>query len=119
MERVTVKSSTIFISVGDKTRVYRSVEDVPADLRQKLIESTNGMNSATVLIADRGGREEIVRALRGLPSGVQSRLASTMAARRRDSGSKGRTFRFTWQQCAEILLPSLLGLAAWLLLTAR
>src|SRR5579872_4362978 len=80
MPRVTVKTSTIFISVGDKTRVFRSVEDVPPQLRKKLEQSTNGINSATILIADRRGREEIVKAIRGLPSGVRSRLAGPLAA---------------------------------------
>jgi len=58
MSRVTLKSSTIFISVGNKTEVYRSVEDVPPALRKKLDQSTNGINSATILIADRKGKEE-------------------------------------------------------------
>src|SRR5580692_11108850 len=78
MSRVTLKSSTIFISVGNKTEVYRSVEDVPPRLRKKLEQSTNGINSATILIADRRGRDEIVRAIRGLPSGVRSRFAASL-----------------------------------------
>ena len=59
MQRVTVKTSTIFIAKGAKTRVYRSVQDVPPQLRKELEHSTNGFNSATILIADRRGREEI------------------------------------------------------------
>src|SRR4051812_12109607 len=75
MSRVTLKSSTIFISVGDKTEIYRSVADVPPSLRKKLEQSTNGINSATILIADRNGKEEIVKATRGLPPGLRSRPA--------------------------------------------
>ena len=74
MHRVTIKTSTIFIAKGGKTQVYRSVHDVPARLRKELEESTNGFNSATILIADRRGRQEILRALNGLPSGLRSRL---------------------------------------------
>lgn len=80
MARVTVKTSTIFISVGDTTQVFRSVEDVPPSLRKRLEDSTNGINSATILIADRRGREEIVKAIRGLPSVVKSRLAPQAGA---------------------------------------
>src|ERR1700691_5082040 len=76
MSRVTLKSSTIFISVGDKTQVYRSVADVPPPLRKKLEQSTNSINSATILIADRKGKEEIVRAIRGLPSNLRSRTST-------------------------------------------
>jgi hypothetical protein len=79
MQRVTVKTSTIFIAKGGRTRVYRSVEEVPAPLRKELEESTNGFNSATILIADRRGRAEIIRALNGLPSTLRSRLATSLA----------------------------------------
>ena len=78
MQRVTVKTSTIFIAKGEKTRVYRSVQDVPPHLRKELEDSTNGFNSATILIADRRGREEILRALNGFSSRLRSRLASSL-----------------------------------------
>jgi hypothetical protein len=69
-----LKSSTILISAGDTDAVYRSVKEVPAPLRRKLLKSTNGLNSATILIADRKGREEIARAIRNLPSSLQRRF---------------------------------------------
>lgn len=75
MDRTTIKTSTIFVSVGKHTKVYRTMEEVPAPLRQKLIESTTGLNSATILIADRRGKEEIDRILRTMPKGISARLA--------------------------------------------
>ena len=69
-----LKSSTILISAGDTDAVYRAVKEVPAPLRRKLLKSTNGLNSATILIADRKGREEIARAIRNLPSSLQRRF---------------------------------------------
>ena len=48
MQRVTVKTSTIFIAKGGKTHVYRSVSEVPPRLRKELEESTNSFNSATI-----------------------------------------------------------------------
>jgi hypothetical protein len=63
-----VKTSTIFISAGEIESVYRSVEDVPDLLKRQLIRSTNGLNSATIVIADRHGRKEIARAIRNLPA---------------------------------------------------
>jgi hypothetical protein len=69
-----MKSSTILISAGQTDAVYRSVKEVPAPLRRKLLKSTNGLNSATILIADRRGREEIARAIQNLPSSLQRRF---------------------------------------------
>lgn len=82
MAQLTARTSTIFIATSDDTtKVYRSVEDVPLPLRQKLLKCTRGMNSATILIADKQGREELVRALQGRPSEVQCRLVDNMRSR--------------------------------------
>ena len=81
MHRVTVKTSTIFIAKRGPTQVYRSVGEIPAKLRKELEESTNSFNSATILIADRRGREEIVKALNGMPSTLRSRLANSLTPR--------------------------------------
>jgi hypothetical protein len=62
------QTATVLISTGDTEGVYRSVEEVPAALRSRLLKSTAGANSATILIADRKGREEIARAMREAPA---------------------------------------------------
>jgi len=62
------QTSTVLISTGDTEGVYRSVDEVPAPLRSRLLKSTAGANSATILIADRKGREEIARAMREAPA---------------------------------------------------
>jgi hypothetical protein len=124
MNRVTVKTSTIFITKRGRTRVYRSVNDVPPHLRKELEESTNGFNSATILIADRRGRAEIIKALNGLPSGLRSRLAASLAPRPTPTAeptSAGapepkatagwlRFFRRRW---LEIALPPAVALVVW------
>jgi hypothetical protein len=69
-----IKSSMILISAGDTEAVYRSVKEVPPRLRRKLLNSTNGLNSRTILIADQRGREEIARAIQNLPSSLQRRF---------------------------------------------
>lgn len=120
MSRVTVKTSTIFISVGDETKVYRSVNDVPLRLRRKLEQSTNGINSATILIADRRGREEIVKAIRGLPSSVQSRLAPPVPAEPAQSkAAKAAAARAMLRSWAEFLLPGAIGFVVWLLFSLK
>ncbi|HTS48154.1 MAG TPA: hypothetical protein VMH05_09430 [Bryobacteraceae bacterium] len=117
MSRVTLKSSTIFISVGNRTEVYRSVDDVPPPLRKQLEQSTNGIHSATILIADRKGKEEIVRAVRGLPSSLRSRVSSSL--REEVAGDSPTRWRALGECWMELLLPSVIGLAVWALFSFR
>jgi hypothetical protein len=72
------QTSTVLIAAGSAHKVYRSVEEVPVKLRSKLLKSTNGANSATILIADRRGRKQIAKAMRNLPSHAQRRLMSSI-----------------------------------------
>jgi hypothetical protein len=132
MNRVTVKTSTIFIAKGGKTQVFRSVNDMPAKLRKELEDSTNSFNSATILIADRRGREEIVRALNGLPSSLRTRLASSLSSKKpaekespaaEDPGGDRKDFTrvvmFVRRNWMEILLPGAVGLIVWLAFNFR
>src|SRR6185295_6185102 len=116
MHRVTVKTSTIFIAKKGRTRVYRSVSEIPQRLRKELEESTNGFNSATILIADRRGRKEILRALQGLPSALRTRLAASLAPGQ-DQGpapqSSRPLARFLRRNWPELLLPGAVGLLLW------
>jgi hypothetical protein len=68
------QTSVVRIAAGAADLVYRSVDEVPAPLRQKLLASTNSSNSATILIADRRGRKEIAKAVRSLPGSGNRRL---------------------------------------------
>ena len=122
MAQLTARTSTIFIATSDDTKVYRSVEDVPLPLRQKLLECTRGMNSATILIADKQGREELVRALQGRPSEVQCRLADNMRARQPETQTSPDTNRSLVQSLRfwlEILLPVAAGASLWVFLQSR
>jgi hypothetical protein len=117
MNRVTIKTSTIFVSVGDKTQVYRSVDQVPPPLRRKLEMSTHSLNSATILIADRNGREELTRSLRGLPSPIRTRLAASLGVSPDAAGSgmpKWPALRGLARHWVEFLFPGAIAVLIWL-----
>ncbi len=121
MALLTARSSTIFIATCLGTKVYRSVDEIPPALRRQLQESTKSLNSATILIADKRGREELVRALQGQPSEVQCRLAETIRSRQTQPTPKPPT-RFSLRSVrlwVELVLP--LGLAAmvWFFIESR
>jgi len=122
MPQLTARSSTIFIAMGQKTRVYRSVEDIPPRLRRRLVESTQGLNSATILIADKRGRAELVRALQGHSTEVQCRLVDAMRSRQADETRKPQKNRFSfssWRTWLEFLLPMVLGASLWFLIESH
>ena len=68
------QTSAVLISSGGADLVYRSVDEVPVPLRNQLLKSTNGQNSATILIADRRGRQQVAKAVRALPGSAHRRL---------------------------------------------
>jgi len=121
MAQLTARTSTIFIATSERTRVYRSVEDVPLILRQKLLECTRGMNSATILIADKQGREELVRALQGRPSEVQCRLVENIRSRQpeKQPSEEKRAAKWPVQLWLEALLPVAAGATLWVLWQLR
>jgi hypothetical protein len=117
MHRVTLKTSTIFIAKKGRTQVYHSVGEIPRELRQELEDSTNGFNSATILIADRRGREEIRRALNGLPSSLRTRLAPSLEKKKEEQPVVEPVPSFWQQHWWKIAAPATLlaGVAAYFL----
>lgn len=132
MEQITLKTSTVFVAKGNSTQVFQSVDDLPEELRRELDESTNGFNSATILIADRKGREEIMRALQGFPTVLRTRIEATLdPPSGGDAGTEeaetpsplelrmraARTF--VEREAYRILMAAGIGVALWITLSLR
>jgi hypothetical protein len=113
METVTLKTSTIFVAVGQRTNVYRSLDDMPESLRRKVVQTTSGSNSATILIADRRGKDELVRAIQGLPSSIPLRVTAE-ARRKRERREKMDRIKAK-RYWLEIILIGLLAVLLWAL----
>lgn len=92
-EEKFVKSSAVLISSGKTMRVYRSVDEVPARLRKRLIESTNSINSGTILIANRAGRARILGALRSLPKDARHQFLAALKGQVQTGRAKSRRLR--------------------------
>ncbi len=73
------KTSSVLISTGGAPRAYHSVDEVPAELREALEQSTQGENAATIVFADPRGRGEIGESVRSLPPNVARRLENAAA----------------------------------------
>ena len=74
-QQTTLRTFTIMVYNSNGTHWFRSKDELPAALREKLEETLQSSNSATILLADRNGREELAKALRGTPSALSSRYS--------------------------------------------
>ncbi len=57
MERIVHKLSVVYVSTGEQIEIYRSFEEMPEDLRQKLIRTARTTQVNTLVIANDKGRE--------------------------------------------------------------
>ena len=117
MTRLTARSSTIFIASGDRTHVYRSLNEVPPPLRRKLHDSTRSINSATILIADKRGQQELIRALQAHSSQIHKGLLELISPPQAAASQQLSARKFpslaVWRKWLEILLPVALGASLW------
>jgi hypothetical protein len=108
MDSSTYKTSTILVSTGRRTRVFKSMEDMPARLRKRVSENMAGPNSRTLVVADRRGREYLLKVLnRANKSAGKSRQTKSQAA----AGKTNTATRY-W---IEIGLITLLAATSWAL----
>lgn len=113
-----MKTSTILISEGQTDSVYRSVAEVPDPIRKRLLKSTSGLNSATILIADRRGKEELAKAIRRLPGNAQQKLLHAVFG----EAPEARLSRFLkpyWRTTLAAALAVLTGAAIWIVAAHR
>lgn len=115
MTRVTAKSSTIYVTTRDGLRVFQSMQDVPETYRRRLQACVRDGNSVKLLIADKRGREELMRALGSvqLEAGSIARPPGPQTCPRPEY--RGLSLR-TW---VELLLPAVLGASLWLFIGSK
>jgi hypothetical protein len=106
-EHGTVKTSTILIGSGGGFSVYRRIEEVPSRLRGTLVKSTAGSNAGTVLIADRRGAQELLRAnVQAAAERGTGCMARFLAAVGEDVSESREFLRAHWRASALIALAA-------------
>ena len=105
------QTSTVLISSGGADLVYRSVEEIPSGLRTRLLKSTSGGNSGTILIADRRGRKEIAKVMGKLPDAAPRRLVKAISGVRK--GSSPAEWLTSGRSRGIAAVVALLALVAW------
>ncbi len=73
-QEFTLRCATVYVAEGEDTAVYRSLDEMPPRVRRRVLSGSHSAGVATIFIANRGGREELARRLRGLPSRVKTRV---------------------------------------------
>jgi uncharacterized Zn finger protein (UPF0148 family) len=73
-EAGVVRTSAVRVAAGDTDRVYRSVDELPPEMRRKLQKALHGPNADTFVIADERGREQLYQVISGLPSYLQKKV---------------------------------------------
>ncbi|MGE5486729.1 MAG: hypothetical protein ACM3ZB_02775 [bacterium] len=110
MESGTLKTRVIFVATRGKTALYHDLDEMPPSLRRKLARTTRGVNSGTVLIADRRGLQELIRS-------AMSKKAQVQRMRRRRRGEI--LMAFAAAHWPELGLSGALVLLLWLALFFR
>ena len=110
MEQLVHRVSTIVVGESDRTRIFHSIEEMPKDLRKRLQQVIASENSATLLIADERGREEIMHKLEGGDSPLESRLIESIIRQRH--GLDPKPIRMRWGRVAALAFVVIAALVA-------
>lgn len=76
MPRMVHKFSVVYVSTGDKTEVFRSVEAIPQDVRRHIARTARSSQVETLVIANEKGRELLQSQGWNRPDGPRSSLPS-------------------------------------------
>ena len=104
MEQMVHRVSTIVVGEQDRTRVFHSLDEMPAELLQQLQKVISSESSATLLIADERGRQEIMHKLEGGESPLKSRLIESIVRQRRRLETPPQKIRIKWWRVGALAL---------------
>lgn len=106
-----LKTSSIRVADSEGDQVYRSLEDVPPELRDKIRDTLEGPNAQTVLIANQEAYDRVIRQIHELPSKMQPVRGKAVAPRPAPGGRATPNWR--WVAAGIFAAGASLG-ALWL-----
>ncbi|HYP06129.1 MAG TPA: hypothetical protein VER03_07810 [Bryobacteraceae bacterium] len=115
MQTSTFKTSTIFVATAKRTRVFQSMDEMPVDVRRRISEQLSGPNTRTLIVADRRGREYLLKVLQRATNSSASLTGASAA----ETPKPLRQFSVLWGKAKrywlEVGLIALLGASGWAL----
>lgn len=76
-----LRTSSVRVADKQGDRLYESLENVPAEMRDKVVDALNGPDSQTILIANQNAYDRIADGGEELPEGLR-RLKPALLRRR-------------------------------------
>ena len=109
-----VKTSSVLVASGEGEQVYRTIEDLPPELRDKLQKALSAAEAETIILADEQGRDQIFQVIRSLPTDLQRRVLSALhlAGPTEPQVTPGRSWKL-WLLSAGVALLALLLWWIW------
>lgn len=115
MQTSTFKTSTIFVATAKRTRVFQSMDEMPVDVRRRISEQLSGPNTRTLIVADRRGREYLLKVLQRATNSSASLTGASAA----ETPKPLRQLSVLWGKAKrywlEVGLIALLGASGWAL----
>ena len=73
-----IRTLSVHVASEEGDQVYRSLNEIPPETRQKLRQAINSPEAETIVIADEQGRERIFQAITRLPPQLQKKLMAAL-----------------------------------------
>jgi hypothetical protein len=112
MDKRVLKTTVVHVCFKGASGVFRSAEAIPAKVKRQIAVTAKQGRSATILIADRNGKRELARAVRGRASRVALRLTRKPASKLQHLWAAGREW-------LDLIVLGLAGLLLWLAFLLR
>ena len=84
-----LRTTSVRVADEQGERLYRSLEDVPPEMRDKIVESLDGEDSQTILIANQKAYDQIAEGGEELPEELRRLKPALLRRREGDEAHRG------------------------------